>query len=55
MSSTFRFRAQRRLNGEETRRYLYLYSELSSIALEQVGLPHPGLHPESAFIVTRSD
>ena len=47
--------AQRRLNGEETRRYLYLYSELSSIALEQVVFHTPVSTPESAFIVTWSD
>lgn len=47
--------AQRRLNGEETRSYLYLYSELSSIALEQVVFHTPVSTPESAFIVTWSD
>ena len=47
--------AQRRLNGEEARRYLYLYSELSSIALEQVVFHTPVSTPESAFIVTWSE
>ena len=47
--------AQRRLNGEETRPYIYLYSELSSIALEQVVFNTPLSTPEAAFVVTWSD
>ena len=46
--------AQRRLNGEETRPYVYLYSELSSVALEQVVLNTPLASAEAAFIVTWS-
>ena len=51
----FPISAQRRLNGEETRPYIYLYSELSSVALEQVVFHTPISTPEAAFIVTWSD
>ena len=37
--------AQRRLNGEETRRYLYLYSGIVLHRPGTGGLPHTGLHP----------
>ena len=47
--------AQRRLNGEETRPYVYLYSELSSVALEQVVFHTPVITPQAAFVVTRSE
>ena len=47
--------AQQRLNGEETRPYVYLYSELSSIALEQVVFHTPLSTSEAAFVVTRSE
>ena len=47
--------AQRRLNGEETRPYVYLYSELSSVALEQVVFYTTISSPDAAFIVTRSE
>lgn len=47
--------AQRRLNGEETRPYVYLYSELSSVALEQVVFRTTISSPDAAFIVTRSE
>lgn len=47
--------AQKRLNGEETRPYVYLYSELSSIALEQVVFHTPLSTSEAAFVVTRSE
>ncbi len=47
--------AQRRLNGEETRPHVYLYSELSSVALEQVVFRTPESTAEAALIVTRSE
>ena len=47
--------AQQRLNGEETRPYVYLYSELSSVALEQVVFRTTISSPDAAFIVTRSE
>lgn len=47
--------AQRRLNGEEARPYIYLYSELSSIALEQVVFKTPVSTSEATFVVTWSD
>ena len=47
--------AQRRLNGEETRPYLYLYSELSSVAIEQVVFDSPVASTNATFIVTWSE
>jgi len=46
--------AQRRLNGEETRPYLYLYSELSSVAFEQVVFETPLSETPAQFVVTWS-
>ncbi|HCZ08230.1 MAG TPA: hypothetical protein DHV07_03785 [Flavobacteriales bacterium] len=45
---------QRRLNGEETRPYVYLYSELSSVAMEQVVLSGPYAETPAQFVVTWS-
>ena len=45
---------QRRLNGEETRLYVYLYSELSSVAMEQVVLSGPYAETPAQFVVTWS-
>ena len=47
--------AQRRLNGEETRPFVYLYSELSSVALEQVVFDTPISSTEATFVVTWSE
>jgi len=47
--------AQRRLNGEETRPFVYLYSELSSVALEQVVFDTPISSAEATFVVTWSE
>lgn len=46
--------AQRRLNGEETRKYIYLYSELSSVALEQIVFNTPESSPAAQLVVTWS-
>lgn len=46
--------AQRRLNGEESRRYVYLYSELSSVALEQVIFHSPLANNPAQFVVSWS-
>lgn len=46
--------AQRRLNGEETRPFVYLYSELSSVALEQVVFETPLSNKPAQFVVTWS-
>ena len=46
--------AQRRLNGEETRPYLYLYSELSSVAFEQVVFETTLSETPAQFVVTWS-
>jgi hypothetical protein len=46
--------AQRRLNGEETRPFVYLYSELSSVALEQVIFNTPFSSNPAHFVVTWS-
>lgn len=46
--------AQRRLNGEETRPFVYLYSELSSVALEQVVFETPLSNNPAQFVVTWS-
>ena len=46
--------AQRRLNGEESRPYVYLYSEVSSVALEQLVLNTPDSSTPARFIVTWS-
>ena len=46
--------AQRRLNGEEQRRYVYLYSEVSSVSLEQLVLNTPEALTPARFIVTWS-
>jgi len=46
--------AQRRLNGEEVRRYVYLYSELSSVAMEQVIFNGPLSETPAQFVVTWS-
>lgn len=46
--------AQRRLNGVETRPYVYLYSELSSVALEQVAFDTPVATDKASFVVTWS-
>jgi len=45
---------QRRLNGEEVRPYVYLYSELSSVALEQVVFNGPLSETPAQFVVTWS-
>ena len=45
---------QRRLNGEEPRRYVYLYSELSSVAMEQVIFNGPQSESPAQFVVTWS-
>lgn len=50
----FPISAQRRLNGEETRRHIFLYSELSSVALEQVAFDTPLSNPAATFVVTWS-
>lgn len=47
--------AQRRLNGEETRTQLYLYSELSSVAIEQVVFDSPISSSNATFVVTWSE
>ena len=46
--------AQRRLNGEEQRPYVYLYSEVSSVSLEQLVLNTPEALTPARFIVTWS-
>ena len=46
--------AQRRLNGEEVRPFVYLYSELSSVALEQVVFDTPLSTNPAQFIVAWS-
>lgn len=46
--------AQRRLNGVESRPYVYLYSELSSVALEQVAFDTPVATANASFVVTWS-
>lgn len=46
--------AQRRLNGEELRPYVYLYSELSSVSLEQVVFNTPESAMPAQFVVTWS-
>lgn len=45
---------QRRLNGEETRPYVYLYSELSSVAMEQVIFNSTQSETPAQFVVTWS-
>ena len=45
---------QRRLNGEEVRPYVYLYSELSSVAMEQVVFNGPQSETPAQFVVTWS-
>jgi len=46
--------AQRRLNGEDNRPYVYLYSELSSVALEQVVFNTPLAATPAQLVVTWS-
>ena len=46
--------AQRRLNGEDSRQYLYLYSELSSVALEQLVVNTPESEVPATMVVTWS-
>lgn len=46
--------AQRRLNGEETRTQVYLYSELSSVTMEQVVFETPLSPTPAKFVVTWS-
>ncbi|MDG1381881.1 MAG: DUF4270 family protein [Flavobacteriales bacterium] len=47
--------AQRRLNGEEARPDLYLYSEISSVAIEQAVFDTPIASSNASFVVTWSE
>ncbi len=46
--------AQRRLNGEDERPYVFLYSELSSVALEQLVINTPDAEEPATMVLTWS-